>query len=139
MPESAFLVKIQISGHAKRQVFLVPCTITPEDRTLTAEQRLSERKLLKTKAVLVIVGKEPCAVRTSDISTNGVGLLLPYPLGAGLQGQVVFDMYFGGKSHAVKAAVKVAHCVFGAGEFKVGFVFTRIDPPSMGAISEYLG
>ncbi len=102
------------------------------------EQRRSARKILQTKAVLIIGGKAPCVGRTADISATGVGLLLPNPLSSGLQGRVAFDMYFNGKLHAVRVEAKVMHCVFGAGEFKVGLVFVRLDSPSTSAISEYL-
>lgn len=86
---------------------------------------------------MVIAGKEPAVVRTSDISTAGVGLLVSDPLAAGLKGHVAFDMYFNGKSHPVKAEVQVKHCVFGSGVFKVGFLFVRIDSASTAAIAEF--
>jgi c-di-GMP-binding flagellar brake protein YcgR len=113
-------------------------SLIPGRRILEIEQRRSARKILQTKAVFVIDGKAPCIGRTADISATGVGLLLPNPLSAGLQGRVAFDMYFNGKLHAFRVEAKVMHCVFGAGAFKIGLLFVRLDLPSTTAISEYL-
>jgi hypothetical protein len=66
-------------------------------KALTGEQRAVPRKPLKTRAVLSVKGAEPLAVRTVDISIQGVCLSFLQPLPIGLTGRVTIDLMIDGK------------------------------------------
>jgi hypothetical protein len=102
------------------------------------EQRQTVRKPLKVKALLAMESHPPLQARTMDISGNGLSLALPAPVGVGLAGQVKFDLFFDGKNTPVIARVKVAYCIFGGGEFKVGLTFVNLELSAMTVISKYL-
>ncbi len=103
------------------------------------EQRWAARKVFKTKAVLTMDGAQPSAVRTLDLSGVGISLGLPYPLTVGNKGVVQFDLMVDGKVKPVKANVAVIHCIFGNGEFKVGFKFMNLDLTVLSSISKFVG
>ncbi len=102
------------------------------------EQRQAERKVLKTKAKLVIEGDEPFLTRTVDISAAGMSLALPKPLKVGQPGSIAFDLFFEGKATPINARSKVSYCIFSNGEFKVGFQFVTLDLHAMTVLSKYL-
>ncbi|HEY5799178.1 MAG TPA: PilZ domain-containing protein [Burkholderiaceae bacterium] len=102
------------------------------------EQRQSPRRVLKVKAMVAMAGEQPVQVRTYDVGNQGVGIVMPHPVKPGAAGQISFDLYFDGRSNAIKSNVKVAHCIFGGGEFKVGLNFAGIDAAGAAAISQYL-
>lgn len=102
------------------------------------EQRQSVRRPLKVKAVLAMEGHAPVQTRTMDIGTNGMALTMSGPVQAGLAGQIKFDLFFDGKATPITARVKVAYCIFGGGEFKVGLTFVNLELAAMTVISKYL-
>lgn len=59
---------------------------------MSEDQRNSTRKVLNVKAVLIMVGDAPDAVRTLDICANGLGVVVSRSVIPGQQGQVGFSM-----------------------------------------------
>jgi hypothetical protein len=102
------------------------------------EQRKAPRKVVKTKAVLVIEGQGPVAGRTSDLSAHGVSVTFPDPLPVGQTGQLVFDIFVDGKPTTINARSRVAYCIFSSGDFKAGFEFVNLDLSAMTAVSRFL-
>jgi hypothetical protein len=102
------------------------------------EQRKNARKILKTKAVLVLDSAGPVAGRTADISANGVSVGFSDPLPTGQVGQLMFDLFVDGKLTAIKARAKAMYCIFSDGQFKVGFEFVSLDLAAMTAVARFM-
>ncbi|WP_091870679.1 PilZ domain-containing protein [Massilia yuzhufengensis] len=103
-----------------------------------AEQRKSERKVLRTRARVLMEGQPPASGRTSDLGANGVSISLPDPLLVGQAGQVSFDLLVEGKLVPVTARAKALYCIFSGGEFKVGFQFLNLELSAMTAVARFL-
>ena len=103
-----------------------------------AEQRKSERKLVRTRARVLLEGQEPATGRTSDLGANGVSIALPDPLQVGQTGQLSFDLMVDGKLVPISARAKALYCIFSNGEFKVGFQFLNLDLSAMTAVARFL-
>ena len=104
----------------------------------TTEQRWSERKVLKVRALLSMNGSEPITARTHDVGGNGMSLTLSHPLSVGKMGVVRFDLLQDGKAKRVVANIKVAYCIYSSGEFKIGLQFQHLDLMAMTALSKFV-
>lgn len=104
----------------------------------SAEQRASPRKIVKTRAVLSVKGAPPLAVRTVDIGGHGVCLAFLQPLPVGLSGQIDIDLMIDGKLHTISVQARAAWCIFGGGQYKVGFQFTSISLPAVTLLAKFL-
>ncbi|MES2129522.1 MAG: PilZ domain-containing protein [Pseudomonadota bacterium] len=105
---------------------------------MSSEQRVSQRRPLKVKAMLAMEGAAPMTARTVDIGTSGVCLTVDSPLQVGQVGQVGFELYFDGKATVVNARAKVAYCIFSGGEFKIGLSFVNLGIDAVSTIAKYL-
>lgn len=105
---------------------------------MSTEQRQSPRKILKVKAVLALDGQAPMLGRTSDIGANGVSVTAPNPLQVGQSGQVHFDLLVEGRVVPMHLRVRVIYCIFGGGEFKVGFQFLNPDLNTANQLARFL-
>ncbi len=103
-----------------------------------AEQRAAPRKPLKTRAVLTVRGAEPLAVRTLDISINGVCLSFFKPLPIGLTGRLSIDLMIEGKVDTIEVLAKAAYCIFSGGQYKVGFQFTGVDMATVTLLAKFM-
>jgi hypothetical protein len=106
--------------------------------TVRSEQRNTSRKILKVKALLHIEGAETVVGRTLDVGTDGVCLLLEFPLQPGSNGTVYFEIFHDGKAKPITARARVQYCILSNGEFKVGFQFVNVDLTGMAALSKFL-
>lgn len=103
-----------------------------------ADQRSSQRKLLKVRAVLTVKGAPPLTVRTVDIGSNGVCLAFLQTLPIGLTGSLTIDLLVDGKLHAFTAVVKATYCIFSNGFFKTGFQFGAVDLEHRTMLAKFL-
>jgi c-di-GMP-binding flagellar brake protein YcgR len=103
-----------------------------------AEQRQSQRKILKTRAMLALEGGAPVLGRTTDISANGVSLTLPQPVGIGQTAQMRFDLLVEGKLVPIHSKARTQYCILSHGEFKVGLQFLNMELNTMTALSRFL-
>jgi hypothetical protein len=104
----------------------------------SADQRSAPRKPLKTRAVLTVKGAEPLAVRTLDISINGVCLSFLQPMPIGLSGRLSLDLIIEGKVNTVDMAARAAYCIFSNGQYKVGFQFTAVDMATVTLLAKFM-
>jgi hypothetical protein len=102
------------------------------------DQRASPRKPLKTRAVLTVKGAAPLAVRTFDISAQGVCLTFLQPLPVGLTGALTIDLLIDGKPHTLTMQARTAYCIFSGGQYKVGFQFTGLDMATVTLLAKFL-
>jgi hypothetical protein len=105
---------------------------------VSTEQRKSERRILKVKAVLALDGQAPMLGRTADIGANGVSVTAPSPMQVGQSGQVHFDLLVEGQVTPIHVRVRVVYCIFGGGEFKVGFQFLNPDLNTSRQLARFL-
>ena len=103
-----------------------------------ADQRSAPRKPLKTRAVLTVKGAPPLAVRTIDISLNGVCLSFLQPMPIGLTGRMAIDLMIDGKVHTIEVLARAAYCIFSNGQYKVGFQFTGVALPTVTLLAKFL-
>ena len=102
------------------------------------EQRQSDRKILKTKALVAADGADPVPARTVDISASGMSITLPGPMKVGDTGMIKFDLFYDGKVTPITARAKASYCIFSSGEFKVGLQFLNLDLSAMTVLAKYL-
>jgi hypothetical protein len=103
-----------------------------------AEQRQSQRKILKTRAMLAVEGGAPVMGRTTDLSANGVSITLPQPLGVGQSVQLRFDLLVEGAVVPIHSKARTQYCILSNGEFKVGCQFLNLDLAAMTAVARFL-
>ncbi|WP_426191182.1 PilZ domain-containing protein [Massilia sp. DWR3-1-1] len=103
-----------------------------------AEQRNTQRKLLKARAVLTVKGAPPLAVRTIDISVQGASLSFLQPLPVGLAGTLSIDLMIDGKLNTVSMLARATYCIYSGGQYKVGFQFTGIDLPTVTLLAKFV-
>jgi PilZ domain len=103
------------------------------------DQRQAARKVLRTRALLRIDGREQFLVKTMDICSSGVGATCPHQLQPGLSGHIAFEMYYNGKNVHVASRVKVMYCIYNSNDgFKLGLQFLNLDMAGAAAISKYM-
>jgi c-di-GMP-binding flagellar brake protein YcgR len=102
------------------------------------EQRQSQRKILKTRAMLVPEGGAPLMGRTTDLSANGLSVNLAQPLGIGQTVQLRFDLLVEGKVVVIHSRARTQYCILSNGEFKLGLQFLSLELAAMTAVSRYL-
>lgn len=102
------------------------------------EQRQTQRKVLKVKAMIALDGGQPLAVRTVDISSTGMCVSTPEPLTLGADCQLRFDLLVDGKPNSIQVRSRVSYCILSGNEFKAGFQFVNLDLSSMTALARFL-
>lgn len=106
------------------------------------ERRAHERRPLRTTVELLLPGRAPVAVRTTDISIGGIGLVVSANPPVGLEMDLRIPLpQPGGAVKTVSAHGRVQHSVFSRREeaFCVGLVFLRPSDSLLVAIGDYLG
>jgi c-di-GMP-binding flagellar brake protein YcgR len=102
------------------------------------EQRQSQRKILKVRAMLVPEDGARVMGRTSDLSANGVSISVPQPLGIGQTVQMRFDLLVEGNVVPIQSRARTQYCILSNGEFKVGLQFLNLELGAMTALSRFL-
>ncbi|MEW6373315.1 MAG: PilZ domain-containing protein [Pseudomonadota bacterium] len=105
---------------------------------MQTDQRQSQRKVFKTRAMLAVEGGAPVLGRTTDIGANGVSLTVPHPVGVGQAAQLRFDLLVDGNVIPVNTRAKAQYCILSGGDFKVGFQFLNLELAAMTALSRFL-
>ena len=79
--------------------------------------------------------------RVIDASSNGLGLLLPVPVGNNTVIQVAIQVPMqsaAGKFHVVTGRVRVAFSVLRGGEYQLGVEWVQLEDAQRQIISQYL-
>ena len=87
--------------------------------------------------MLAMDGKAQVSGKTCDVGASGVSVNLADPLTAGQGGQIAFDLMVDGSVVTINTRVKVSHCIFSSGEFKVGFQFITPDLAAVTALARF--
>ncbi|MDC8756279.1 PilZ domain-containing protein [Janthinobacterium fluminis] len=105
---------------------------------MSVEQRQPPRKILRTRAMLVMDGAAAVAAHTLDIGASGVAAVVDEALAVGHKGRIVFEMLVDGKLQLVDGQVAANYCILSHDGFKVGLQFVNLDSAMANAISRYL-
>jgi c-di-GMP-binding flagellar brake protein YcgR len=106
------------------------------------ERRRAERKVLRTKALVILGNAQPFEVRTLDLSATGMSIVAsanPKP-GTVLNIRLSIPVRTGGNT-PFEAKARVVHSVFSSAEsgFKIGLSFTELSAVAASAILKFLG
>ncbi|NHZ87828.1 PilZ domain-containing protein [Massilia sp. CCM 8733] len=102
------------------------------------EQRQTQRKLLKVKAVVVVDGFSPVTVKTVDVGANGMCILSPDPIQVGANAQLRFDLFVDGGMTTIDVRSKASYCILSHGAFKIGFSFLNLNLSGMTQLAKFL-
>jgi len=104
------------------------------------DKRLSERKVLRVKAILTMDGAVPMLVRTMDIGKYGMCVInIPQALKTSLEVEVRFEVVFGGKIENVTITARVSYCVHSEEEgYRAGLQFLNPASPGAALIAQYI-
>ena len=83
-------------------------------------------------------GRTPVIGKTADVSGSGCSICLPDPVPVDGLGQVAFDLLVEGRTVSVNTRARAMYCIFGGGEFKIGFKFLGLDMPTAAALARYM-
>ena len=102
------------------------------------EQRTTQRKVLKVKALVAPEAGAAVAARTVDISSSGMCVSVADPMAVGATAHVRFDLLVDGKPNTIQVKSRVTYCILSGNEFKVGFTFLNLDLSSMTTLAKFL-
>ena len=102
------------------------------------EQRLTQRKLLKVKAVVVVDGFSPAMVKTVDVSPSGMCIMSADPIQVGATAQLRFDLFVEGSITTIDVRCRASYCILSHGDFKVGFSFLNLNLSGMTALAKFM-
>lgn len=104
-----------------------------------SDRRLSPRKRLQRRAVMVTSQHETLITKTIEISDTGISVMAPKPLPKGLEGTLRFDFFFNGHDALVNGAFKVMNCsCSGLDGFRIGMTFAISNQDGKQLIAEFL-
>lgn len=105
---------------------------------MLVDQRSGARKIVRSKAVLVMDGMPPLQGRTLDISASGLSLTFDHKLATGDIGMVSFELFVEGRAQILSCRSRVNYCIFSGDHFKIGFQFMNPDLATMATINKFL-
>lgn len=108
---------------------------------VVVNRRDAERRALRRMAVLLFPGGQQFEVRTVDISTSGIGIVVPANPPIRLVCRIRFSVPVGEKSQAtLELKGQVTDSVYMAAEagFKVGLRFLEIERSQLKTIGDFV-
>lgn len=105
---------------------------------MLVDQRQSNRKILRAKAVVVMDGAAAAPARTIDLGPTGMSVTMSQMVPSGQMGQVSFEMFVDGKSVVISCRSKVTYCIFSGDDVKVGLQFINPDAAVVAAIGKFM-
>ena len=105
---------------------------------MLVDQRSATRKIVRTKAVVVMDGMQPKQGRTLDMASTGLSLTFDHKLEVGHTGLVSFELFLDGKPQILTCRSKVSYCIFSGDHFKIGFLFQNLDVATAASINKFI-
>lgn len=102
------------------------------------DQRKTPRKVYRSKAMLAIDGQAPVTGKTTDVGASGASVSVADPVAVGQGGQLAFDLLVEGRFVTIHTRVRVTHCIFSSGEFKVGLQFLSPELATVSALARFM-
>jgi c-di-GMP-binding flagellar brake protein YcgR len=111
------------------------------DAMTKAEKRSHERRAMRSPVEVLLPGRAALAMRATDISVGGIGLVAAANAPLGLEVQLRIPLPFGasGTQH-FEVRARVQHSVFSSRDdgFRIGMVFLRPSDRLVVAIGDFL-
>jgi c-di-GMP-binding flagellar brake protein YcgR len=117
----------------------LPDQSSPEQ---SANRRVADRRALRTSAHIELPGGQYVEVRTVDISSTGIAFIASANPRNGTSFSLSFAVPEKPKGQILcEVRVKVVNSVYSAreGGFRIGVLFTNLDPVAATAIKEFVG
>lgn len=105
---------------------------------MLVDQRSGARKIVRSKAVVVMDGMSPKQGRTLEISASGLSITLDHKLSTGDIAMVSFELFVEGRAQVLSCQSRVNYCIFSGDHFKIGFQFMNPDMATMATINKFL-
>ena len=105
---------------------------------IVEEQRKSERKIVKVKALVKLDGGDAVMGRTFDLGTSGVGVLLDVPMKTGVQARVSVGLLVNGVVTPMHTQARVQYCIFSNGDYRIGMQFLQLEAATAVMLARYL-
>jgi hypothetical protein len=102
------------------------------------EQRKSERKIVKVKALVKMESGEGILGRTFDLGQSGVGILLDMPMKNGAQARVSIGLLVNGIVTPIHTQARVQYCIFSNGDYRIGMQFLQLDTATATMLARFL-
>jgi len=103
----------------------------------TPNRRVHARKVLRSTATVTLPGAPPREMRTWDLGLDGMSLVAPRPISPGTRCTVALTLP-GDAVERSLTAKSVYSSLMGPEGFKVGMVFTALDPAAEAAIRAFV-
>jgi len=101
-------------------------------------QRVHERRPLRSKGLLVVDRSDPMPFDTIDIGHGGLGIVFPKQLQIGQRCFVKFVIFVIGRKYDIVAAARVSHSVCGKDGFKTGLQFMEMEQVFKDAVIRFM-
>lgn len=103
-----------------------------------SEQRQSNRKILKVKALLALEEGPTMLARTIDVGGEGMCVTVPDAVAKGAMGTIRFELFHDGKATSISVRSRAQYCILSNGEYKVGFQFVALELSAMASLARFL-
>lgn len=103
-----------------------------------SEQRTSNRKILKVKALLALEEGPTLLARTIDVCGDGMCVLTSDAVAKGAMGTLRFEIFHEGKATSISVRSRAQYCILSNGEYKVGFQFVALELSAMASLARFL-
>ena len=106
-----------------------------------SEHRASDRKTVSWRARVMLAGGQVLEGKTVDASTNGLGILVPIPIGDDTVVQLAVQVPLfnsPGKFQVVTGKARVAFQVLRGNEYQIGIEWVQLEPSLKQVIVQYL-
>lgn len=108
----------------------------PPTRASPPNRRSSRRQGLRTACSVILAGRTPMQLTTSDVGLDGLSLTSHRPVPPGTRCTLRFELRAG---VAVESAAKVVYSSYrGAEGFKIGLMFVDLPDPAAAAIEAFI-
>ena len=116
--------------------FLTP--ISASDPAGTVDRRVTKRKLCRVSGLLFVQGYTTMPIKTVDVSTTGVALLLPQALPNGTVCDVTFHLHTNGLLRRFVAKIEVSNTVFLHSDVRAGCHFVSLGEESRKTLADFM-
>jgi hypothetical protein len=104
----------------------------------TSTRRVGLRKGLRCPLTVVLSDMTQRQGTTCDLSVDGLSFWTARPIAPGTKCEASFELTLGDRRVPLHAVMKTVYSSFGGAEgFKIGAVFTEVEPASVAALSEF--
>lgn len=103
-----------------------------------ADRRISERKPCRVSGLLKVNGYEPIRIKTVDMSTTGIAVLLPHALPARTVCEVSFHLHLDGLLRRFAAKVEISNSVFLCSDIRAGCRFLSLDDAAKKTLAAFM-